>query len=96
MLSKPRRIRNEAYLKWIREKKCVICGSPYVEASHIGTGGMGTKVTDYFVLPMCAEHHRTGKYSYHRMNMGRFSDYYGVNLYKMIAEFLIQYIEEIK
>jgi hypothetical protein len=52
------------FLQWLRGRDCVWggCGecSGKMEAAHLdfaGDKGMGTKVSDRFAVPMCANHH---------------------------------------
>ena len=71
----------------------MICHNPRVEVAHIGTGGMGTKVSDYLTLPLCAQHHRLGKDSYHSVgNIETFQNIHNINLNLKIAEYLAYYI----
>ena len=59
--------RSEAYKRWIRRFPCVVCSTYHnIEAAHTGDHGTSTKATDFNCLPMCPEHHRTGKYAYHK------------------------------
>lgn len=63
--------------KWTRlaEMGCCICGSPFVEIHHVGTGAGGRKNHDK-VIPLCPEHHR-GKTGLHGMGRKAFSRQYG-------------------
>lgn len=76
--------RCEPYLKWIRTRRCYLTGrfhhacSGKVRACHVGHAGdkgIGTKVSDKHVIPMCdgahEEQHRIGWSSFealHRFN----------------------------
>jgi hypothetical protein len=61
MYSKRKPWRSEKYLAYVREQDCEHCGKPAhidgMDAHHaIGVGlgkGVGTKVSDCFVLPVC-------------------------------------------
>jgi hypothetical protein len=59
---------DEAYLAYIRQQRCCICGdNTTVEAAHLRVGsindgkrptGLGEKSSDKWALPLCARHHR--------------------------------------
>lgn len=56
-------LRDPAYLKWLRDQRCVFTGrlaSEYetVEAMHIGTAGTGIKSPDNETLPALHSIHR--------------------------------------
>lgn len=38
---------------------CIICRRP-AEIHHIGNGTMSKKASEFEVIPLCEEHHRTG------------------------------------
>lgn len=69
-------VKDEAYLKWIREQKCLTCkpwnrwfGLYLIEAAHTrvaGEGGMGTKTGDDSCIPLCSFCHRHGPNAYHK------------------------------
>ena len=61
------RKRDKDYLSYIASLSCVICGNPNVECAHIRMAsfeygktetGAGRKPDDYWVVPLCANHHR--------------------------------------
>lgn len=70
------RVRDNAYLSWVRRLPCVCCGSTErVEAAHIRAGysaagwpptGMAQKPDDARVAPLCAACHREGPDAQHR------------------------------
>lgn len=57
-----KRAADEDYLHWVRMQPCVVCGSNVgCDAHHwIGTrsAGTGTKVDDYYTMPLCRRCHR--------------------------------------
>lgn len=58
---RPKREVDAAYLRWVRDLPCVLCGRPAGEAHHLLRGvnrGMGRKADDSEVLPLCDVHHR--------------------------------------
>lgn len=74
---KQTRMLDNAHLAKIRQMHCLVCGKPPPnEAAHIRCGaieydkpactGMQTKPSDWWTLPLCAEHHRTGPYAQHK------------------------------
>jgi hypothetical protein len=73
--------RSEKYLAALRSLPCVCCGATPSEAAHIrlksqqweritgirtGAGG-SEKPNDFWALPLCALHHRTGPTAEHRV-----------------------------
>lgn len=62
------RIHDRAYLNFIRQQRCCVCGdNTSVEAAHLRVGsinhgkenpGMGSRPSDRWVLPLCGAHHR--------------------------------------
>lgn len=60
---------------------CIICQSSFVEIHHIIFGTANRELSDKFglVVPLCAEHHRTGKNAVH---MNRDADLF----FKRLAE----------
>lgn len=48
-------------------KKCLLCGSPYVEIHHVFFGVANRKLSDRYgyIVPLCATHHRLGHYAPH-------------------------------
>ena len=49
---------------FVRDLGCVICGAP-AENAHTRTGGTSRKGDYTTIIPLCFEHHRGGKDSYH-------------------------------
>lgn len=93
-------LRNDHYLAWLRRQPCVVCriGAPYraVEAAHVGVRGMGSKISDYFALPLCHDHHRGGQESYHRMGKDKLAERYRLNYRELFLEHLSGYLEYIR
>ena len=49
---------------------CRKCGAMPVELHHVRSGcGMGQRASDWLVIPLCPECHRTGKDSIHNRNV---------------------------
>lgn len=61
------RIENRRYLDWVKTLPCVSCEASADDPHHphgVGFKGMGTKVPDYWAIPLCrnchdALHHNT-------------------------------------
>jgi hypothetical protein len=54
------RMEKRAYLDWVKTLACVACESPADDPHHIhgrSFKGMGTKVPDWWVLPLCRPCH---------------------------------------
>jgi len=79
-------VRNSRYLAWIRTQPCLVCGSTrWIEAAHTGPHGLGQKSPDTSSVPLCARHHRTGNYSYHKLGPRRFAEMHQLNLGAIVA-----------
>jgi hypothetical protein len=73
--------RKPRYLAWIRTLPCCVCGSrKAIEASHTGPHGIAQKSPDNSAIPLCANHHRTDAYSYHRLGPRKFSEKYRLDI----------------
>lgn len=83
------RLRDDAHLRAIRRLPCLVCErhAPS-EAAHIRMAdlsygvehvGMATKPHDWLTVPLCAEHHRTGKRAEHAVGTRHFWKLVGVN-----------------
>jgi hypothetical protein len=67
-------IRNPKYLAFIRRFPCCVCAETrQIEAAHFGPHGVSTKSDDALSLPLCMNHHTTGKHSYHRLGPAQFA-----------------------
>jgi hypothetical protein len=79
-------IRNPEYLRWIRTLPCSVCRtSRAVEAAHTGPHGLSQKSSDLSAIPLCATHHRTGDYSYHKLGPRRFAEVHQLNVPAIVA-----------
>lgn len=66
------RVEDRAYMDWVKTLPCCGCGVPADDPHHItGIGkGMGSKVPDYFVIPVCRKchdeiHHDASTWEFH-------------------------------
>jgi hypothetical protein len=67
-------VRNPKYLAFLRRFPCVCCGETrQIESAHFGPHGISTKSDDALALPLCMNHHTTGKHSYHRIGPVQFA-----------------------
>jgi len=60
-ISEPKRIRCKEHLRYVASQPCVICGRLPSHPHHVRyaqSRGIGLKVSDEFVVPLCAIHHR--------------------------------------
>ena len=64
--------------------------STLTEAAHVGERGLGQKCSDREVIPLCAEHHRTGSESHHALGK-KFWEHYGIDREAAITEYNRQY-----
>ena len=57
----PRRARDKAHLEFVAAKNCLVCGRFPSQAHHVlcaQSRALGRKVSDEWVVPLCAIHHR--------------------------------------
>ncbi len=60
-ISAPRRIRDKDHLRYVSAQPCLICGRSPGHAHHLRFAqprALGRKVSDEWVVPLCATHHR--------------------------------------
>ena len=60
--AKPKTLRNKAYLRWLRDQPCALCGQERTEyldvvPAHASGGGIGIKAGDDTCIPLCVRHH---------------------------------------
>jgi hypothetical protein len=61
LLSKDRRLRDKAHLKFVATQPCVLCGREPSDPHHVRFAqprALGMKVSDEFTVPLCRSHHR--------------------------------------
>lgn len=54
------RMESRAYLNWVKSLRCVSCDAPADDPHHphgVGYKGMGTKVPDFWAIPVCRSCH---------------------------------------
>ena len=85
------RVRDRKYLAWIRRFACAVCllNRP-TEAAHVGRRGLSQKCSDRETIPLCAEHHRNGKDSYHKLGK-RFWEHHGLDRDALIGNYIHEY-----
>jgi hypothetical protein len=57
----PRRIRDKDHLRFVSSQPCIICGRTPADPHHLRfaqSRGLGRKVSDEWVVPLCRGHHR--------------------------------------
>jgi hypothetical protein len=60
-IAEPRRVRSKEHLRYVASQPCAICGRSPSHPHHVRyaqTRGLRLKVSDEFVVPLCAIHHR--------------------------------------
>ncbi len=61
-ISAPRRIRDKEHLRYVASQPCLVCGRSPGHAHHVRFAqprAIGRKVSDEWVVPLCATHHRS-------------------------------------
>lgn len=59
-----------------------------IEAAHttaLGPRGLGQKTSDFSAVPLCSEHHREARDSYHQLGEERFAQEHLLNLRQLVA-----------
>jgi len=87
-LFKRKRIKDKAYLTWIRELPCLFCGG-VSEPHHVppeSEASVGLKTDDTRALPFCYRHHQ----EYHNRGRHTFEQKYQINY-----EYLIERLNKI-
>lgn len=87
--------RDAAYLSWVREQPCLICGVSPCDPHHLNmqgkhSGGMGLKTSDYRTVPLCREHHS----EYHSRGRASFEIRHCIDLREKLIDTLESYIAQ--
>lgn len=84
-----------AHMKEVAQMPCAVCkhclgaSSGPVELHHVKTRCGWGRSSHYFVLPLCALHHRGSNYSVHGMGRDEFASHFGyseMSLLRMTLE----------
>ncbi len=80
ILEKPKREKDAAYLEFIRQQPCLVCGETEgIDAHHVlerGQGKVGSKADDRRSVSLCREAHQ----QYHQLGRARFEEMHGLDL----------------
>ena len=60
-IGEPKRLRDKAHLLHVAKQPCLVCGRQPSQAHHLRFAqprALGRKVSDAWVVPLCALHHR--------------------------------------
>ena len=95
------RIKDPAYLRFIRRQPCCVCGKPAPsQAAHIRSGypeagwrptGMQEKPDDFRTLPLCSTCHLDGPKAQHKANESQWWRGHDIHPPSLCARFLSQY-----
>jgi hypothetical protein len=80
---KPQRVRDKAYIEWIKGLRCCITACPNPDPHHVnpaGGGGMGTKCSDRRAVPLAHWIHQ----EIHQIGQKRFCEKYKVDFEEVI------------
>ena len=89
--------RDLEYLLWIKSQPCIIpaCRQTTVtEAHHFGPRAFTKKAPDRKALPLCMEHHRTGREAAHALGR-RFGDHHRIDPQREILRLNTEYQREV-
>ncbi len=87
--------RNNNYLAWLREQRCLISGEIAQCAHHIrlGTnGGTALKPSDYFCIPLTNDYHTAGLNALHRIGEETFINKYSLDIEDIFIKQLKQFL----
>lgn len=82
---KPVRMKDRAYLDWIRRQPCLV---DYVVAQAHHTRSVGAGGSDFRSVPLCHNHHR----KLHRMGRSSFEEKHRLDLNEEVIRLLETYI----
>ena len=94
MYLKGKIFRDSTYLKWVRERPCLVSGSTNVVAHHVRiglSGGMGIKPSDYRTLPLDYKLHML----LHNVGEKTFWKDHSIDPHKAIITQLLIYLSQI-
>ena len=91
-IKKPRTYRNKAYLKYIRNLPCLVCGRPAVP-HHVETGGTAMKCSDYRTIPLCQGCHTSSNYAIHKLGKSKFEKEFNIDINREMIKLLEDFIE---
>ena len=88
-------VNTKDYLKYIKSKHCLVCGSSPVDADHQDTIGMGgdrkkQTIKDFTCIPLCRKHHTER----HNIGSFQFEHKHSLNLWKEAFYLLRGYFAE--
>lgn len=88
--AKPRAARDRQYLAFVRQHACALCGKRWqIETAHWGAHSLGSKASDYQVIPLCrADHRKQGA-----MDSALFEERYHINPARISLELLSEWHE---
>ncbi len=83
----------EAYLDFIRGRKCVVCGNGLVDPDHlIARGWRESKRNDFTCVPLCRMHHTERG----QTGIMTFEQNHGINLWRDAANLLVEFFLLVK
>jgi len=84
----PRRKTDRKRLAWIHSFPCIVpnCEHLDIEADHVGARGYGVRCGDDETLPVCSQHHRTGKDARHVLGR-KFWDHHGIDRAALLSHY---------
>lgn len=73
-------------MEWVKSLPCAVksCANWDIEAAHVGPRAFGRKSADEETIPLCGEHHRTGKDAHHVLGR-KFEAHHGIDFKIVIA-----------
>ena len=98
MKQKELAFRNQKYLKWVKERNCLVTGKEAEVAHHVrfkdSSSGIGLRPSDYRVLPFLHSYHTTGASAIHRIGALTFYRTFRINPDQAILMQMVDYLKE--
>lgn len=84
--------RSPEYLAFVRKKPCLVCGNKEnSHAHHVYSAGLGLKCSDFYVVPLCHNHHMVVSDSIHSLGFEKFKKQHNKNLEKIMLDLVLEY-----
>lgn len=87
-------IRNEDYLRFIRDQHCVASGSRICVAHHEGPHSHSKKCDDYRTIPLHPDYHRGRPFALHDLGKKSFAVRLGIDYQLIQIKLMLKYLEE--
>lgn len=84
--------RSKAYLDFIRNLPCLVCGSSPCDPHHTTRGGTGLKGSDFDAISLCHKHH----VEVHSIGVRTFEERHAIGILEAVKKCLIAYARKME